>query len=154
MHRHCCRQVQRGTGRQQCRCIVKKAVSTVKKSSWGWANLSPETRRAELKRLIKEKFVASFWLLTSMYWWCTVTQTSSTFWPTRTQNFSGGCCPSALIFSSNCHDTFLSKLQINTAPHLLPRLPDGPFQRSFFDNKLLYIYSFPHTSYALSQFLA
>ena len=51
--------------RQQCRCIVPKAVYTVKKSSWGWANLSPETRRAELKRLINEKVVASCWFLTS-----------------------------------------------------------------------------------------
>ena len=69
-----------------------------------------------------------------------------------TQNFPGGCCPSAPIFSSNCHNTFLSKLQINTAPHLLPQLPDGPFQSSFCCNKLLNIQSFLHTSYALSQF--
>ena len=41
--------------RQQCRCIVPKAVYTVKKCSWGWANLSLETCRAELKRLINEK---------------------------------------------------------------------------------------------------
>jgi len=32
----------RGTGRQQCRCIVSKAVCRVKKCSWGWANLSPK----------------------------------------------------------------------------------------------------------------
>ena len=37
----------------------------VKKCSWGWANLSPEICRAELKRLIKEKFVAFCWLFTS-----------------------------------------------------------------------------------------
>ena len=53
------------TGRQQCRCIVPKAVYTVKKCSWGWANLSPETCRADLKRLINEKVVASCWLFTS-----------------------------------------------------------------------------------------
>ena len=62
--------------RQQYRFIVPKAVYTVKKCSWGWANFSHETRRAELKRLINEKVVASCWLLTSLYWWCTVTQTS------------------------------------------------------------------------------
>jgi len=38
----------RGTGRQQCRCIVPKAVYMVKKCSWRWANLSPETCRADL----------------------------------------------------------------------------------------------------------
>ena len=37
--------------------IVPKVVYTVKKCSWGWANLSPETCRAYLKRLINEKFV-------------------------------------------------------------------------------------------------
>ena len=54
------------TGRQQCRCIVPKAVYTVKKCSWGWANVPPETCRADLKRLINEKIVASCWLLTSL----------------------------------------------------------------------------------------
>ena len=54
------------TGRQQCRFIVPKAVHTVKKFSLGWANLSPETSRADLKRLINEKVVESFWLLTSL----------------------------------------------------------------------------------------
>ena len=56
------------TGRQQCRCIVPKAVYTVKKGSWGWANLSSEICRAELKRLINEKVVASCWLFTSLSW--------------------------------------------------------------------------------------
>jgi len=56
----------RGIGRQQCRCIVPKNVYTVKKCSWGWANLSPETCRADLKRLIKEKVFVSCWLLTSL----------------------------------------------------------------------------------------
>ena len=37
------------------RCIVPKYVYTVEKCSWGWANLSPETCRAELKRLKKRK---------------------------------------------------------------------------------------------------
>ena len=35
---------------QQYRCIVPKALYTVKKCSWGWASLSPETCRADLKR--------------------------------------------------------------------------------------------------------
>ena len=47
------------------RCTLPKAVYTVKKLSWGWANSSPETCRADLKRLINEKVVASCWLLTS-----------------------------------------------------------------------------------------
>jgi hypothetical protein len=50
----------RATGRQQYRCIVPKAVYTVKKCSWGWANLSFETRRADLKRLIKKKLLHLF----------------------------------------------------------------------------------------------
>ena len=45
------------TGRQQCRCVVPKAVYTVKKCSWGWANLSPETCRANLKKLINERLL-------------------------------------------------------------------------------------------------
>jgi hypothetical protein len=56
----------RGTGRQQYRCLIPKAVYTVKKCSWGWANLSPEKCRAELKRWINEKVVAYFWLFTSL----------------------------------------------------------------------------------------
>jgi len=36
-----------GTGLQQCRCIVPKAVYS-QKCSWGWANWSPETCTAEL----------------------------------------------------------------------------------------------------------
>ena len=35
------------------RCIVPIAVYTVKKCSWGWASLSPETCRADLKISIK-----------------------------------------------------------------------------------------------------
>ena len=45
----------RGTGRQECRCIVPKAVYTVLKYSWGWANLSPETCTADLKTTNKRK---------------------------------------------------------------------------------------------------
>jgi hypothetical protein len=86
MHRHCCRPVPRlrwnsmefhlnsSTGRQQCRYIVPKAAYTVKKCSWGWANLSPEICRAELNRLINEK---SCWIFLVIYIvvlkWCTVT---------------------------------------------------------------------------------
>ena len=40
--------------RQHRLFIVPKAVHTIRKCSWGWANLSPETCRAELKRLINE----------------------------------------------------------------------------------------------------
>ena len=40
------------TDRQQCQFIVPKAVYTVKKCSWGWASLSPETCKADLKRSI------------------------------------------------------------------------------------------------------
>ena len=47
--------------------IVPKGVYTVKNCSWGWANLSPETCRAELKWLINEKFVACCWLFTSLF---------------------------------------------------------------------------------------
>ena len=43
------------TGRQQCRCIIPKAVYTVKKCSWGWPNLSPETCRADFKKISKWK---------------------------------------------------------------------------------------------------
>ena len=39
-------------GRQKYRCIVPKAVYTVKKCSWGWSSLSPETCRADSKRSI------------------------------------------------------------------------------------------------------
>ena len=42
------------TGRQQYRCIVPKAVCRVKKCFWGWASLSPETCRADLKRPMNE----------------------------------------------------------------------------------------------------
>ena len=55
------------TGRQQCRCILSKDVHTIKKCSWGWVNLAPETCRAELKRLINENVVASCWLFISLY---------------------------------------------------------------------------------------
>ena len=68
----------RGTGRQQCRWILPKAVYTVKKSCWGWANFSPETCGAELKKINKRK---SCCILLVVYIvvlkWCTVTQTSS-----------------------------------------------------------------------------
>ena len=66
------------TGRQQCRCIVPKVVYTVKKCSWGWANLSPETCTAELKKIKKRK---SCCILLVIYIvvlkWYTVTQTLS-----------------------------------------------------------------------------
>jgi len=46
-----------GTGRQQCQSIVPIAIYTVKKCSWEWANLSPETWWADLKSLIGEKLL-------------------------------------------------------------------------------------------------
>ena len=58
IHQYCCRP---GpilspsavvTGQQQYRCIIPKAVYTVKKCSRGWASFSPETCRADLKRSI------------------------------------------------------------------------------------------------------
>ena len=81
MHRLCCWlrrfHLNRCTGRQQYRRIVPKAVYTVKKCSWGWANWSPETCRADLKRLINEKVFASCWLLTPLHYWCKVIQKSA-----------------------------------------------------------------------------
>ena len=47
--------------------LLPKVVYTVKKCSWGWANLSPETCRVDLKRLINEKVVASCWLFTLLH---------------------------------------------------------------------------------------
>ena len=82
MHRHCCR--------PEWNCSVSTVAPVgssvgalyqklyiVRKCSWVWANFSPETCRADLKRLINEKAVASCWSLTSSYWWRTVTQTST-----------------------------------------------------------------------------
>jgi len=40
------------TGRKQYRCILPKAVHTLKNCSWGWVSLSPETCRADLERSI------------------------------------------------------------------------------------------------------
>ena len=49
---------------QHGRCILPKVVYTVKKCSWRWASLSPETFWANLKRLINENVVASCLLFT------------------------------------------------------------------------------------------
>ena len=57
-----------------------KSCIQVKKCSWGWANLSPETCRAELKRLINEKVVASFWLFTSAYLFQALSPNVKTVW--------------------------------------------------------------------------
>ena len=67
----------RCTGRQQCRCIVIKAVFTVKKYSCGWANLSPETCRVELKKINKGKSCCSLLVIyiVVLEWWA-ATQTS------------------------------------------------------------------------------
>ena len=49
-------------------CIVPKAVYRAKKSAPEDGRiLSPETCRADLKRLINEKVIVSCWLLTSLY---------------------------------------------------------------------------------------
>jgi hypothetical protein len=61
MHRHCCRQAA-----VSVHC-TKSCIYSQKMCSWGWANLSPETCRAELNKLIKEKVVASCWLFTTLY---------------------------------------------------------------------------------------
>jgi len=45
----------RGTGRQQCRCIVPKLYMQSKRVLLRKENLSPEIFRAELKRLKKRK---------------------------------------------------------------------------------------------------
>ena len=42
---------------------TKSCIYNQKECSWGWANLLPETCRADLKRLINEKVVASCWLV-------------------------------------------------------------------------------------------
>ena len=47
--------------------LYQKLYIQSKKFSWGWATLSPETCRADLKTLIKDKVVASFWFLTSFF---------------------------------------------------------------------------------------
>jgi len=49
--------------------ILRSAFDCIysQKCSWGWANLSPEICRAELKRLISEKVFTSYLLLTSWY---------------------------------------------------------------------------------------
>ena len=75
MHRHCCRSVSRLRWNVSSTSTVAPVGSSVgalyqklyisSKCSWGWANLSPEICRAELKRLINDKVVASCWLFTS-----------------------------------------------------------------------------------------
>ena len=57
--------------------LYQKLYIQSKECSWGWANLSPGTCRAHLKRLIKEKIFASCWLFTALFLWCTVIQISS-----------------------------------------------------------------------------
>ena len=50
------------------RCIITKAVHTVKNCSWGWANLSPETCKAELKRstlILRRSRTGTVWFYTS-----------------------------------------------------------------------------------------
>jgi hypothetical protein len=72
-----------GVPPQLCHLSAAMSVHCIKRyiysqeCSWGRANLSPETCRADLKRLINGKVVESCWLLTSLCWWCTVTQTSN-----------------------------------------------------------------------------
>ena len=78
MHRHCCRPVPRlrwnsSVPSQPWHRSATLLVHCTKSSSW--SDLLPETCRVDFKRLINEKDVASCWLLTSLYWWCMVTQT-------------------------------------------------------------------------------
>ena len=72
MHRHCFWPVPPGTVPaapvgSSVDALYQELYIQSKKCSWGWANLSPETCRAELKRSINEKVVASCWLFTSLY---------------------------------------------------------------------------------------
>ena len=55
MHRHGCLPVSQWHPSAASWCIVPKAVYIVKKCSWGWANLSPETCRADLKNNNRRK---------------------------------------------------------------------------------------------------
>ena len=105
----------RGTGRQQCRCIVPKAVYTFKKCSWGWENWSPETCRADLKRLLNGKVVASCWLFTSLYWWHTVTQTSSSNL-VAFRNFAKNTCKRYSIFFTYVQARFAYWIFSNSRP--------------------------------------
>ena len=71
------------TGRQQYRHIAPKAVYTVKKCSWAWTSLSPETCSDVLKRSINGicfillvayivvLTVISFTIFISALWWVT-----------------------------------------------------------------------------------
>jgi hypothetical protein len=74
-----------------------------------WANLPPETCRADLKRLINEKVVASCWLFTSLYrqYRCMYqyavddSQDALVHFPSRascpTSHMKGTECPSGLV---------------------------------------------------------
>ena len=58
-------------------CIVTKAVYTVKRCSWGWANLSAEKCWSDLKILINEKV---YWFVGCLRHWivfyqCTLNKT-------------------------------------------------------------------------------
>ena len=46
--------------------LYQKLYIQLKNCSWGWANLSPETCRADFKKINKRNVVASCWLLTSL----------------------------------------------------------------------------------------
>ena len=75
MRRHCCRTVHRSAA-VSVHC--NKSCIYSQKCSWWWANLSPETCRAELKRLINEKGCCILLVIYIVVLkWCTVTQTSS-----------------------------------------------------------------------------
>ena len=106
-----------GTGRQQCRCIAPKSVYTVKKCSWGWAHFSPETLRADLKRLINEKLVAACWLLTSFWSWIS----------SGTPNFQ-----------NHFHRVEIQLQEINIISYRIISLQQGHTLQSNHKNQLLY----------------
>ena len=68
----------RCTGRQQCRCIVPKAVNTVKSAPEDGLNLSPETCRANLKILINERLLH----IVGYLLWCKRMPLLEEFWAT------------------------------------------------------------------------
>ena len=90
MHRHCCRPVPRLRWNVSSISTVTPVCSrggALYQKLYIQSRSAPEDGRifrpkhvgVDLKRLIKEKVVASCWLFSSLYWWCTVTQTSSLY---------------------------------------------------------------------------
>jgi hypothetical protein len=100
----------------------------VKKCSWGWANLSPETCRADLKRLINEKVIAYCWLLTSLYAlhiWLLCAVVPSTPRPPHFEKWDPrktSWCKTQMLIISNKHQFW----------NLFPRAQNKPIAQSSF----------------------